>query len=73
MVTSSLIKKLKPFNGEKAAFSATGTGSTVDQHEEECKLTRTYLLHKTQVQVDQGPPHKTRYTESNRKESEEGP
>ena len=26
---------------------------------------------KAQVQVDQGPPHKTRYTESNRRESGE--
>ena len=27
-------------------------------------------MHKPQVQVDQAPPHKTKYTESNRKESE---
>jgi len=27
------------------------------------------ILHKAQVQVDQGPQHKTRYTESNRRES----
>ena len=26
-------------------------------------------LYKAQVQVDQGPPHKTRYTETNRRES----
>jgi hypothetical protein len=30
-------------------------------------------LHKAQVQVDQGPQHKTRYTESNRKESGKEP
>ena len=30
-------------------------------------------LCKAQVQVDQGPPHKTRYTETNRKESGEEP
>jgi hypothetical protein len=30
-------------------------------------------LCKTQVQVDQRPPHKTRYTETNRKESEKEP
>ena len=30
-------------------------------------------LYKAQVQMDQGPPHKTRYTETNRKESGEKP
>jgi hypothetical protein len=30
-------------------------------------------LYKVQVQVDQGTPHKTRYTESNRRESGEKP
>jgi hypothetical protein len=30
-------------------------------------------VYKTQVQVDQGPPHKTRYTETNRRESGEEP
>jgi hypothetical protein len=46
-----------------------------------CQLTykkianRTILfsLYKAQVQVDQGPPHKIRYTVTNRKESIEGP
>ena len=28
-------------------------------------------LYKPQVQIDQGPPHKTRYTETNRKETVE--
>ena len=28
-------------------------------------------LYKAQVQVDQGPPHKARYTETNRRESGE--
>jgi hypothetical protein len=30
-------------------------------------------LHKTQVQVDQGPQHKTRHTKSNRRESGKEP
>jgi hypothetical protein len=30
-------------------------------------------LYKGQIQVDQGPPHKTRYTESNRRENREEP
>jgi hypothetical protein len=29
------------------------------------------FLYKTQVQMDQGPPHKTRYSESNRIENGE--
>jgi hypothetical protein len=38
---------------KKAAFSKNGVG--------EYKLISSYLLVKTQVQVDQGPRHKTRY------------
>ena len=30
-------------------------------------------LNKAQIQVDQGPPHKTRYTETNRKENRDKP
>jgi hypothetical protein len=28
-------------------------------------------LYKAQIQVDQGPPHKTRYTETNKKKKKE--
>jgi hypothetical protein len=67
-----LTKKLKPSSGKiKAAFSKNGIGSTGGQHVEECKLVHSYLPVKAQVQVDQGPPHKTRYIESNRRESGE--
>ena len=31
------------------------------------------FLYKTQVPVDNAPPHKTRYTETNRRENEEKP
>ena len=34
-------------------------------------LIHSYLLYKDQVQVDQGPPHKTRFSETNRRESRE--
>jgi len=34
MVTSSLIKKLKPSNGKKITFSANGGGSIGGQHVE---------------------------------------
>jgi hypothetical protein len=54
---------------KKTALSTNGAGSTGDQHVEECKLIHFISLYKAQVQVDQGPPHKIRYTESNRRES----
>ena len=57
----------------KIAFSTNGAGSTGGQHVEKCKSIHSYLLYKAQVPVDQGFPHKNRYTESNRKESREEP
>ena len=39
---------------------------------EKFKLIHIFSLYKAQVQVDKGPPHKTRYTETNRRESGEG-
>ena len=41
-------------------FITNGAGSTGGQHVDEPMLTSLY---KVQVQVDQGPPHKTRYTD----------
>jgi hypothetical protein len=58
---------------KKAAFSTNGAGSNGGQHVEECELIHLISLYKAQVQVDQGPPHKIRYTETNRKESGEEP
>ena len=52
---------------KKTAFSKIGAGSMDSQHVKECKFIHSYLLYKAQVHVDQGPPHKTRYTETNRK------
>ena len=40
---------------------------------EKFKLIHIFSLYKAQVPVDQGPPHKTRYAETNRKESGEDP
>ena len=37
------------------------------------KIDLFLTLYKAQVQVDQGPQHKTRYTESNRRESGKEP
>jgi hypothetical protein len=64
-----LTKKLKPSSGKKRAFLTSGAGSTGSQHVEKCKSIHCYLL--AQVQVDQGPPHKTSYTETYRGESGE--
>jgi len=64
---------LKSSSGKKTAFSTNGPGSTGSEHVEECKSIHSYLLVKHQVQVDLGPPHKTRYSETNRRESGEKP
>ena len=68
-ITGSLTREPKPSSGKKTAFLTSGAGSIGSQHVEECKLIHSYLLYKAQVQVDQGPPHKTRYAEYNRRES----
>jgi hypothetical protein len=57
----------------KKSFSTNDAGSTGCQHVEEFKLIHSYLLVQAQVQVDQGPPHETRYTETNRRKSGEEP
>ena len=73
MVTWSLTKEPKTFNGIRTASSTNGAGSTGSQHVEECKPIPLISLYKAQVQVDQGPLHRTIYMETNRKESGEEP
>ena len=68
-----MTKELKPSSGKKTAFLTNGAGSTGGQHVEECELPILISLYKAQVQVDQGPSHKTRYTETYRGESGEEP
>jgi hypothetical protein len=80
-----LTKKLKPSSGKQTnkqtdrqtyetAFSTNGAGSTGRQHVEECKLIHTYLPVQSTIQNgSKTPPHKTRYTESNRTETGEKP
>jgi hypothetical protein len=58
---------------KKKASTANGTGLTSRLHLEQYKLIHFISLYKAQVQGDQGPPHKTRYTESNRRESGKHP
>ena len=57
---------------KKIAFSTNGAGSIGGRHAEECKLIHSYLV-LSSTKVDQGPPHKARHTETNRKETEEDP
>jgi len=60
-------KELKPSNGKMAAFSTNGAGSTGGQHVEECKSVHSYLLvQSSSPSGKKRPPHKTRYTETNR-------
>ena len=56
----------------KKAFLTNGTGSIGGQHVEEWKLIILISLYKFKW-INQGPPRKIRYTETNRGESGEGP
>jgi hypothetical protein len=61
--------------GKKAPLT-NDAGLTGCQHQKKKKKKKgdesiSITLHKTQVQVDYRPQHKTRYTEPNRKESGE--
>lgn len=55
------------------SFSTNGAGSPGGQHDEESKSIHSYLLVQSKVQVHQGPSHKTRDTETNRRQSREEP
>ena len=68
MYTQSLTKKQKIYNGKKKASSINGTYLTVGTKKNKSRPTFVFMQ-KAQVQVDQRPQHKTRYTESNRRES----
>ena len=68
-----MTKELKPSSGKKTAFLTNGAGSTSGQHEENANQPILISVYKAEVQVGQGPPHKTRYTETYRGESGEEP
>ena len=55
----------------KIAFSRNGAGSTGRLTCRRMQINLFLSLYKTQVQVNKGPPHKTKHTETNRKESGE--
>ena len=54
---------------EKAAYSTNGACLSGDGYVEQCKLIHSHSLNKAQVQVDQRPSGKVRYTESIRIET----
>jgi len=58
---------------KKETSSINGAGLTGSHMKKNENRTIFVTLHKAQVQVDQGPQHKTRYTDSNKKESGKEP
>ena len=56
---------------KKAAFSNSGAGTTGSYQVEECKLVQSYLPVQSSRPSGSRTPYKTRYTESNRRESED--
>ena len=68
----NLKKEAKWSSGKKTASSISGDGLTGILYVENENRSIFVTFHKAQVQVDQGP-HKTRYTESNRRVSRKGP
>jgi hypothetical protein len=64
-------KGAKTIQWKKTAFSTNGAGTTGSQHVKNANQSILILLCKAEVQMYQGPPRKTRYTETNRKESGE--
>ena len=56
----------KIFNEKKKASSISGNGLTGVRMQKNENRPVFFTLHKAQIQMDQGPQHKTRYTESNR-------
>jgi hypothetical protein len=67
-----LTKELKHYREKSQHFLTNGVGSTSGQLKNANRPILIFL-YIAQVQVDQGPPYKTRYTETNRRESGEEP
>ena len=57
----------------KEVLSTNVAGSTGCQHIEKCKLSHSYLLIKSSSPSGSGTLHKTKYTETNKRESGEVP
>ena len=68
-----LIFEPKIYNGKKKASSIKCASLSVYMLKKNENWPIFVTFHKAQVQVDQGPQHKTRYTESNRRGSGKEP
>jgi hypothetical protein len=68
-----LAKYAKIYNGIKKASSMNGAHLTGSPYVENENRPTYVILHKAQVQVDQGSQHKTRYTELKGIESKKEP
>jgi hypothetical protein len=68
-----LTKELKPSSGKKDSILTNVAGSTGSQHGESANQPILISWYKAQVRVDQGPPHKPRYTATYRGENGEEP
>ena len=66
-------KGAKTIQWKKTAFSTNGAGTTGSQHVKNANQSILILLCKAEVQMYQGPPRKTRYTETSRREIGEEP
>ena len=70
MVTSSLTKELKPPSGEKKQhFQQMLLVQLAARVKKNANQSILISFYNAQFEVDQGPPHKTRYTETKRGES----
>lgn len=56
---------------KKGSSSTNDSHHTVELHIELCKYIHIIMLHKTQLQMDQRPHHKVRYTGPERRECRE--
>ena len=56
--------------GKKKAYLTNGAGKLyINKQKNEENRAISIIMHKTQVQMNQRPQHKTNYTESHRRES----
>ena len=69
MDTWSLTKEVKPSSEKMTAFSTNGAGSTEGYHVEEWELIHSYLLVLRSNLSGSRTPHKTRDSETYRRES----
>ena len=73
MVIWSLKKELKPSSGKRQHFQQMVMVQLEVSMQKNANWSILVSLYKAKVHMDQRPPHKTRYTETNRKEGGKEP